>query len=77
MFNVGKSSPPPVVVDTDADPTQTSYLHFFYISFQNLGHSVRAKCHHCHDIFIQPLHLSGQIAALFTKDGSGEPFHVL
>ncbi len=26
---------------------------------------------------IQPLHLSGQIAALFTRDGSGEPFHVL
>jgi hypothetical protein len=23
------------------------------------------------------LHLSGQIAALITRDGSGEPFHVL
>ncbi len=42
-----------------------------------MGHSVRAKCHHCLDIFIQPLHLSGQIAALFPRDGSGETFHVL
>jgi hypothetical protein len=43
----------------------------------HLENSVRAKCHHCHQIVIQPLHLSGQIAALFTRDGSGEPFHVL
>ncbi len=26
---------------------------------------------------IQLLHLSGQMAALFTRDGSGEPCHVL
>ncbi len=43
----------------------------------HLENSVRAKCHHCHQIVIQPLHLSVQIAALFTRDGSGEPFHVL
>jgi hypothetical protein len=42
-----------------------------------LENSFRAKCHHCHHIVNQPLHLSGQIAALFTRDGSGEPFHVL
>ncbi len=43
----------------------------------NLENSFRAKFHHYHQIVIQSLHLSGQIAALFTRDGSGEPFHVL
>jgi hypothetical protein len=43
----------------------------------HLENSVRVKCHHCHQIVNQPLHLSGQIAALFTRDGFGEPFHVL
>jgi hypothetical protein len=42
-----------------------------------LENSFRAKCHHCHQIVNQPLHLSGQKAALFTRDGYGEPFHVL
>ncbi len=42
-----------------------------------MENSCRAKFHHYHQIVNQPLHLSGQIAALFTRDGSGEPFHVL
>ena len=42
-----------------------------------MENSFRAKCHHCHHIVNQPLHLSGQIAALITRDGSGEPFHDL
>jgi hypothetical protein len=43
----------------------------------HLENSFRAKCHHYNHIVNQPLHLSGQIAALITRDGSGEPFHDL
>ncbi len=42
-----------------------------------LEHSVRARCHHCHEIVLQLLLLNVQIAALFARDSSGEPFHVL
>jgi hypothetical protein len=42
-----------------------------------LGHSARARWPHFHETVLQPLHQNAQIAVIFSRDSSDEPFHVL